>query len=128
MPQPIGEVRLKAVQLRKEDPSMTLEAIGKECGVTKQRIYKIFQDEGIPRRPKRRQPFKFCRVCNILIQNKIFCSNECRDEALYTELPCNACGRLVKYRKYIVKYRLKQGQYNFFCSRRCFHIKQQKKE
>jgi DNA-directed RNA polymerase sigma subunit (sigma70/sigma32) len=51
MPNSIGPVRIKAIELKKQNPDLTLEQIAKQCGVTKQRIHKIFQDEGIPRRP-----------------------------------------------------------------------------
>jgi len=125
--QRIGEARIKAVQLRKDNPMMTLEAIGASVGVTKQRVYKIFQDEGIARRPKKtRKHFKLCRNCGILINTRLFCSDKCREEDLYTDLPCSTCGKLVKHRKYIILQKLKKQQYNFFCSRKCFHIKTRK--
>ena len=128
MPQQIGPARRKAVELRKANPNMTLEAIANQCGITKQRVYKIFQDEGIPRRPKvqRTNVFKSCKNCGILISNKKYCDDKCREEALYTELPCSYCGKPKKHRKYIVFHKLKNNQYNFFCSKACFHLKQRK--
>jgi predicted transcriptional regulator len=125
-PQSIGEARLRAVELRKEHPMMTLEEIGEHCGVTKQRVFRIFKDEGIPKRPTigRQKRFTFCRGCDILTDNGLFCSPKCREEVLFTELPCNTCGKLVKHKQYEVLRKLKKGQYNFFCNRRCFHIKQ----
>ncbi len=128
MPQQIGNARIKAVELRKANLNMTLEAIAQQCGITKQRVYKIFKDEGIERRPKVKpiKTFKSCKNCGILNVNKAYCDDKGRDKALFTELPCSQCGTLKKYRKYVILHKLKNDQYNFFCSRKCFHKKQKK--
>ena len=122
----IGPVRIKAVQLRKSQPNITLQEIGKICGVTKQRIYKIFLDEKIPRRPKKHKKFKFCRNCQTLINSSrsLFCDEKCREEALFSSLPCSFCGKSIKYRNHVLKYKLHLGQYNFFCNKACFNKKQ----
>ena len=120
MPQKIGQVRIEAISLRKIDPKITLEAIAIECGVTKQRIFKIFKDEGIKKAPK---PFPNCLQCGILLESHSvkLCSTRCETKKYYTSQPCSACGQLIKIRKYILRYKLSQGQYNFFCARPCYN-------
>jgi hypothetical protein len=120
VPQKIGQVRIEAISLRKIDPKITLEAIAIECGVTKQRIFKIFKDEGIKKAPK---PFPNCLQCGILLESHSvkLCSTRCETKKYYTSQPCSACGQLIKIRKYILRYKLSQGQYNFFCARTCYN-------
>jgi hypothetical protein len=120
VPQKIGQVRIEAISLRKIDPKITLEAIAIECGVTKQRIFKIFKDEGIKKAPK---PFPNCLQCGILLESHSvkLCSTRCETKKYYTSQPCSACGQLIKIRKYILRYKLSQGQYNFFCARPCYN-------
>ena len=120
MPQRRGPVRLKAIALRKINPKITLEAVAIECGVTKQRIFKIFKDEGIKKAPK---PFPNCLQCGILLESHSvkLCSTRCETKKYYTSQPCSACGQLIKIRKYILRYKLSQGQYNFFCARPCYN-------
>ena len=119
MPQRIGLVRIKAIALRKNDPRMTLEAIAIQCGVTKQRIFKIFKDEGIKKFSK---PFPNCLQCGILLTSYItkFCSGRCETNRYFITRPCSACGKTIKMRKYLLRYKLSQDQYNFFCDRSCY--------
>jgi hypothetical protein len=120
VPQKIGQVRIEAIALRKINPKITLEAVAIECGVTKQRIFKIFKDEGIKKAPK---PFPNCLQCGILLESHSvkLCSTRCETKKYYTSQPCSACGQLIKIRKYILRYKLSQGQYNFFCARTCYN-------
>jgi hypothetical protein len=119
LPQKIGPVRLQAITLRKDTPRMTLEAIAAQCGVTKQRIYKIFKDEGIK---KASTPFPNCLQCGIMLgsYDSKFCSERCEVLKYFNRQPCSTCGASIIMRKYILRYKLSKGQYKFFCNRACY--------
>lgn len=120
MPQRIGPVRIKAIALRKSDPHLTLEAIAIKCGVTKQRIYKIFKDEGIKKFSK---AFPSCKTCGIMLDSYSakFCNERCKTNKYFVKRPCSACGKSITMRRYILKYKLSQEQYNFYCTRTCYN-------
>lgn len=119
MPQKIGQVRIEAIALRKANPNITLEAVALECGVTKQRIYKIFKDEGIKRPVK---PLPNCIQCGIILTSykARLCSTRCELMKYYSSQPCFSCGAVIKMRKYILRYKLSKNQFKFFCDRQCY--------
>ncbi len=120
MSQKIGPVRIKAIALRKADPTMTLKTIANECDVTKQRIFKIFKDAGVMKFLK---PFPKCNNCGIILGSygAKFCNQWCKTTKYFSSQPCATCGKIIKIRKYILRYKLKKGQYNFYCNRMCYN-------
>lgn len=121
MPQTLGPVRQLAVQLRQQYPNMTLLSIADECGVTKQRIFAILKSEGLPTRGKyAKRHFRFCKNCGLLNDKPYpFCSDGCRDKHIFIAMTCRACGQKFKTQRKDINYKLKNGQYNFYCTKEC---------
>lgn len=116
-----------AIKLRLQHPDWSLEDIGKQAGVTKQRVSQLLIKSNIPTR--KTQSIKKCKQCKKNIKQAIkgFCSLECKEierfERFNLLLTCKCCEEYFtmkrsKYRRHINV--LKQR--NFYCSRECYLV------
>ena len=122
--------RYKAIKMRYLNPYRTLESIANECGVTKQRIYKIFKDARIPKRPQKPpKKLPYCKNCGLISWNeKKICSSLCYNEYYLLEYPCSNCGKLKIHTKRKFRHGLKYfQQYNYFCDHHCYIENRRKK-
>ena len=83
-----------AVALRKANPYLTLEQIGQQLGVTRERVRQYLKAGGVPTKAKR-DPY-CCAYCGTPIiprGDKIYCSVECRQAAIPKVVSyCDWCG------------------------------------
>ena len=60
--------RSEAIALKESEPYLTLPEIGQRLGVSKQRIFRILKNEGLPTRGVyQRKRLIYCPVCHILL-------------------------------------------------------------
>jgi len=104
--------------LREENPEWTLDAIGKEVGVTRERVRQILKKRGLPTKAKRTP--KLCAACNIRIEaSRKFCSPECRKKNSSITFTCSFCGVDVTWARSVYNAQKRRGYKNIHCSRVC---------
>jgi len=110
--------REAVLQLRKNNPAMSMSEISRVLEISRQRVFQILKIEGIPTRIKK--PVFYCVRCDKVVDkektfryNKQKCT-ECRiiDNIVY--LFCYFCNSVMVRRKYTVR------NNRHFCDRVCF--------
>ena len=118
-----GSIRPQVVALKHADPTRTLQSIGDELGVSRERIRQILKAEGLndkypvkEYRAKRANLFNSCSECGVDIitsdytgRRRALCTS-CRKladyNALYTTVECPRCGTTWDMRTKELKTRL----------------------
>ena len=74
--------RSEAIALKESQPYLTLPAIAIKLGVTKQRIFRILKDEGLPTKGLyQRKKLIYRPVCNNPTPNKqSVCPGQCKED------------------------------------------------
>lgn len=116
-----SETRRKVIALRSLDLSMRMSQIGKKIGISRQRVYRILRDEGLPTKrlvTKRQTNCYVCPVCGTISKSK-FCSDICKNTWASIPIICSGCGKLFfrSSRALIANYKHRQGC--LFCSKQC---------
>jgi len=116
-----SETRRKVIALRSLDLSMRMSQIGKQIGISRQRVYQILRDEGLPTKhlvTKHQTKCYACQVCGTISKSK-FCCDECKNKWTLIPIICSGCGKLFfrSSRVLIANYRRRQGF--LFCSKQC---------
>ena len=129
--------RSAIMQLRLDNPTMTLEEIGQQVGLTRERIRQILRNNNVPTRATSKFPQRKCANCQKPMTTdqgyvihvrassptKSYCNTQCREAKLYDYYPCDYCGKLVWKRKKEYKH-LKTLSQTFHCSHSCSHLHQ----
>ena len=92
--------RATVVKLRKEQPNMTLQEMGEQIGISRERVRQILVSENLSTRSikevERRtfKPLPRCESCNLPTKayNRKYCSNNCRFPNGWTTFACYRCG------------------------------------
>ena len=113
--------RQKVKDLRSLDLSLTMSQIGKRIGISRQRVYQILLEEGLPTKhliTKRPGKCYACPVCGTISKSE-FCCDDCKNKWSLIPIICSGCGKLFfrTSRVLIANYRHRQGF--LFCSKRC---------
>ena len=115
-------VRDKVISLRTNHPDMTLESIGIELGVSKQRVSQILMSEKLETRSTYRitLPMSACKRCGTPVpyRKRIYCSPICQRPTGRTIITCNYCGKEVSMMTSVYKTRMISTKY-IHCSRIC---------
>tara|TARA_B100000949_G_scaffold220277_1_gene220105 strand:+ start:114 stop:803 length:690 start_codon:yes stop_codon:yes gene_type:complete len=139
--------QIYVIQLRQDNPEMTLLEIGNIVGVTKERVRQILKKAGMETRSAKaaheRQPphLKFgkpCPTCNKPVQYRQWLNSkntspshgyypiyhiECRPGALFMDLVCPYCDKSFRLGMYDYNQKLKRLnkgiQKGIYCSHRC---------
>ena len=93
--------RVMIVQLRKEHPNMTLQEMGEQIGISRERVRQILVSENLSTRSikevERRtfKPLPRCESCNLPTKahNRKYCSSGCRFPGGWTTFACYRCGK-----------------------------------
>ena len=110
--------------LRIMHPGYTLQEIGREAGVTRERARQVLAMEGLSTFSERTY-MHVCPKCGERMgaEPKTQCL-ECTRKEMWIDVKCNWCGKDIKRRKHIHKYRTEvntHGRYkgNYYCNRTC---------
>ena len=118
--------RATVVKLRKEQPNMTLQEMGGQIGISRERVRQILVSENLSTRSikevERRtfKPLPRCESCNLPTKayNRKYCSNNCRFPNGWTTFACYRCGKEITIETSQYKKRVKH--YNHIhCSKSC---------
>ena len=125
------------MQLRLDNPTMTLEEMGQQVGLTRERIRQILKHNNVPTRAMNKSPQRKCTNCQKPLTNnqghkmyvvphsnaKSYCNIQCRQAELYDYYPCEFCNKLIWMLK--TTYINHKARYTtFHCSHRCSHLHQ----
>ena len=115
------DIRKRVRELRLTDMFMTMAEIARIVGVSRQRVFQILQEEGLPTKHLVRQSNKYrysCLVCGKISTHK-FCSDKCKEQWQQIPVVCTRCGRLFfrNVHQFLANYR--DHSDTVFCSRNC---------
>jgi hypothetical protein len=113
-----SDTRKQVRKLRSANLSMTMSEIAKRVGMSRQRVFQILREEGLPTKHcviiKKYQ----CLECGAVSPHK-FCSDECKKKWREIPIICNGCGKLFfrDVTQFLHNYR--KHNHALFCSRNC---------
>jgi hypothetical protein len=113
--------RQRVRDLRSLDSSMTMAKIGKQIGISRQRVYWLLRDEGLPTKhliDKRPRNCYECPVCGTISRSE-FCSDECKNKWTLIPIICSGCGKLFFRSKRILLANYRHCKGFLFCSKQC---------
>ena len=115
--------RSEAIALKESEPYLTLPEIGQRLGVSKQRIFRILKNEGLPTRGVyQRKRLIYYPVCHNPTPNKqAVCPGKCKDEIKFILVECEFCHVKFNRKKRIIKDSYKRGYLHIFCSKSCYN-------
>jgi len=106
----------------------TLQAIGDDFGVTKERIRQLINKLGLQNAPGRQRPKKICPVCERQVESSRKYHEECRRDMIWTTKICGICNNSFSVRTKELALRKANrktpGVVRTFCSRECWHKSQ----
>ena len=118
----IEGAREKIINYRKNNPHLTLEAIGISVGVTKERVRQILNSENLETRSLHRipAPMPKCRACDkpVNYRRRIYCSSECQYPDGRTSTTCHACKKEITLMTSVYNSRMRRAKF-IHCSRPC---------
>ena len=105
-------------ELRLANLCMTMSEIADIVGISRQRVFQILQEEGLPTKHYIKKYQYRCLVCGT-IGNRKFCSDECKKKWQQVPIVCTRCGKLFtrNVTQFLKNYR--HHNYHLFCSRYC---------
>jgi len=112
--------REQVMELRSADLSMTMSEIANSLGISRQRVFQILRDEGLPtkRYIKLKKRLYQCLVCG-RISPREFCSDECKKKWHQIPIVCTRCGKLFFRNVTHLLHNYRQHNHGLFCGRRC---------
>ncbi len=108
-------LRQDLISLKKKFPCYTLQQIGNEYGITKERVRQILSSEGVD--TTLYNPKKICQKCGGKKEKgqRKYCK-KCADELQYIHIRCEKCHRLFRRSVHYVIY---NNPEHMFCSNKC---------
>lgn len=121
---PRGRVYLAIVAARAANPCATLEQLGHNAGVSRQRAAQILKAEGVSTKAFHPRPEYECLNCGQTFisysTNLMYCSPACRSEGLTVRVECHQCGQLfVRSKAQIIATTSRGFSGHLFCSKQC---------
>ena len=116
-----SDTRQRVKELRMSNRFISMSAIARLIGISRQRVFQILQEEGLPTKhlvkPVNKDQYS-CPVCGKISTNK-FCSNECKKQWHQIPVVCSRCGKLFfrNIHQFLANYR--DHSDTVFCSRNC---------
>lgn len=110
----------KIIQHRYDNPYDTLEQIGENFSVSRQYIFKVLNQNGVPTIRAKRSKDTHCLYCKEISKTKIH-KGKCRFNYYNVKVNCATC-HVPFYRKrgqIIQKYR--EGYNKIYCSTTCYY-------
>ena len=113
-----SNTRSQVRDLRSADLFMKMSEIARIVGVSRQRVYQILQEEGLPTKQHVKKCLYACLVCGRITNHK-FCSGECRKEWLQIPVVCSECGNLFIRRRSSFLNSYPHHNNVLFCGKKC---------
>ena len=116
-----SDTRQRVKELRMSNMFMRMSAIARLIGISRQRVFQILQEEGLPTKhlvkPVNKDQYS-CLVCGKISTHK-FCSDECQKKWQQIPVVCTRCGKLFfrNVHRFLANYR--DHSSTLFCSRNC---------
>ena len=113
-----SDVRARVRELRISDLFMTMSEIGQNVNVSRQRVFQILKEEGLPTRHRIRKYLYECPVCGTISPFK-FCSKQCKKQWLMIPIVCTGCGKLFFRDRHQFFINYPHHNDGLFCSKIC---------
>jgi len=113
-----SDTRKLVKELRNANLFMTMSEIAQKANISKQRVFKILKQEGLPTKRKIKKSLYACPVCGTVSAFK-FCSTDCKRKWRQIKIVCTRCGKLFTRdtKQFLRNYRHYGG--GAFCSVSC---------
>jgi AraC-like DNA-binding protein len=113
-------VRKQVIELRSANLSMTMSEIARRVGMSRQRVFQILREAGLPTKHCVNIKKYQCLECGAVSPHK-FCSDECKKKWQQIPIICNGCGKLFfrNVTQFLHNYR--KHSHALFCSKSCAH-------
>jgi DNA-binding XRE family transcriptional regulator len=119
-PSDASNSRKQIIELRSINISMTMSEIANIVGISRQRVFQILREEGLPTKHYNSlKKYNYqCPVCGTISPHK-FCSNECKKKWQQVPVICSRCGKLFfrDLTQFLHNYR--DHSQSLFCSKDC---------
>jgi len=116
-----SDTRQRVKELRMSNRFISMSAIARLIGISRQRVFQILQEEGLPTKhlvkPVNKDQYS-CLVCGKISTNK-FCSNECQKQYRQIPIVCTRCGKLFFRDVHQLLANYRDHSDTLFCSRNC---------
>jgi Zn finger protein HypA/HybF involved in hydrogenase expression len=110
------------VELRSANLSMTMSEIANNVGVSRQRVFQILQEEGLPTKHHviiEKSQYQYqCLACGTISPRK-FCSDECKKKWQQVPVVCTRCGKLFFRNITQLLHNYHRHDKGLFCSKHC---------
>ena len=117
-----SNTRKQIIELRLAHLSMTMSEIAKIVGVSRQRVFQILREDGLPTKHhviiEKFQYQYQCLVCGTVSPHK-FCSDECKKKWQQIPVVCTRCGRLFFRNITQLLHNYRRHDKGLFCSKHC---------
>ena len=115
------KTRERVRELRESNLFMSMSEIGRLVGISRQRVFQILQEEGLPTKHLSMKVNKHryhCQVCGKISSHQL-CSDECKKQWQQIPIVCTNCDRLFfrDVHQFLANYRNHSN--SLFCSRDC---------
>ncbi len=116
-----GGNAIKVIGIRESNPCATLQQVGDEVGITKERVRQILVSSSLPTRHYTVPKLFSCLNCGKPTYNKKYCRKQCWYEYTHPLLTCDTCGTLFRRGQSQIISRANRPVYKggIFCSRKC---------
>jgi transcription elongation factor Elf1 len=116
-----SDTRQRVKELRMSNMFMSMSAIARLIGISRQRVFQILQEEGLPTKhlvkPVNKAQYS-CLACGKISPNK-FCSSECQKQWRQIPVVCTRCGKLFFRDVHQLLANYRDHSDTVFCSRNC---------
>tara|TARA_R110000824_G_scaffold244330_2_gene433069 strand:- start:712 stop:1194 length:483 start_codon:yes stop_codon:yes gene_type:complete len=119
---PSFKVKKGITLLRVEYPFATLQEIGENFGVSRQYVYKVLTNAGVPTLRAKRQKYTVCKVCDERIEESMSKTHmgKCHGEYYFLSVHCTNCNKSWSMRRGVYLQKLRRGDRYIYCSRPCY--------
>ncbi len=95
-----------------------MSEIASKVNISRQRVYQILREEGLPTKRYLKMTQYACAVCGTISTHK-FCSDECKKKWHQIPVICTRCGKLFIRNRHQFLTNYPHFNNNLFCSRDC---------
>jgi len=113
-----SDTRQKVRELRSTNLCMNMSEIARKVGISRQRVYQILREEGLPTKHHLKMTQYACVVCGTISAHK-FCCDNCKKKWQQIPVICTRCGKLFTRNRHQFLTNYRHFNNSLFCSRDC---------